>query len=460
MWGVMEQPRIQYTKTSDGFNIAYFSIGEGMPVISVPPLPWSHLQMEWDDPDYRRWFQAYAAHMRLIRYDPRGCGLSDRELKRLDIDDFLLDIDAVANRLGLETFALAGTSIGGPLSILYAATRPERVSRLSLWCSPVRTTDINDVQGAAFRALRQSDWMMFSETIAHAMVAGWGSSEAARRFAAIMRASVEPDSILVTEGFDWQIDVSERLQDVRCPTLVMQRRDALIPNLAVAQRLAANIPNAELVVFEGSALLPWVGNLDEVVQTTERFFGVEPHEHAATAEAKAPAAAAGLVTILFTDIEGSTTMTQSSGDAAAQEVVRAHNEIVRRALTAHGGRETKHTGDGIMASFPLASSAIEAAIDIQRAVGEHNASHPEMPFRVRVGLNAGEPVIEDEDLFGTAVQLARRVCDAAQPGTILVTDVVRQLAAGKRFLFAETGETTLRGFEDPVRLYEVKWTEG
>jgi len=147
------------------------------------------------------------------------------------------------------------------------------------------------------------------------------------------------------------------------------------------------------------------------------------------------------------------------GDAAAQQVVRAHNAIVREALAKHGGSEIKHTGDGIMASFPLASSAIEAAIDIQRGVAEHNLAQPETSLRVRVGLNAGEPVIEDEDMFGTAVQLARRVCDAAQPGTVLVTDVVRQLAAGKGYMFADCGESTLRGFEDPVRLFEVKWTE-
>jgi class 3 adenylate cyclase/pimeloyl-ACP methyl ester carboxylesterase len=457
----VNQPRIQYTKTKDGFNIAYYSLGEGLPLINVPPLPWSHLQMEWDDPDYRRWYQAYTQHLRMIRYDPRGCGLSDRELRSLDLDDFALDIDAVADRLGLQTFALSGTSIGGPLAMHYAASRPERVSHLSLWCAPLRTADFNAAQGAAYKAMREVDWTLFTETIAHAMVAGWGSGEEARRFSAIMRAAVDPDSLLVREGFDWQIDVSEELPAIQCPTLVMQRRDALLPTMEAARQIAALIPKAELVSFEGSSLLPWVGNMDDVILAMERFLGVEPHGHTpselpATTTPRAPA---GLVTILFTDIEGSTNLTQRIGDAAAQEIVRAHNDIVRESLRAHGGSETKHTGDGIMASFPLASSAIEAAIDIQRAVAANNRAHPGTAFRVRVGLNAGVPVIEAEDMFGTAVQLARRVCDAAQPGTILVTDVVRQLAAGKRFLFAETDETTLRGFEDPVRLYEVKWTE-
>ena len=456
----MAQPRIQYTQTADGFNIAYFSTGDGMPVISVPPVPWSHLQMELDDPDYHRWFDAFARHMRFIRYDPRGCGLSDREIKRLALEDFLLDIDAVADHLGIGTFSLVGVSLGGPISLAYAATRPERVTKLALWCSPVRTSDVNEPQGDAFRALRLTDWITFTETVSHAMVAGWGSSEQARRFAAIMRASVDPDSLWMAQGLEWDIDATPYLHDVRCPTLVMQRRDAALPSLSSARELAANIPDAELAIFEGSALLPWVGNLDEVTEVIERFFGVESHEPAAQHTRPATLAPSGLVTILFTDIEGSTTLTQRVGDAKAQEVVRVHNDIVREAVRARGGTEVKHTGDGIMASFPLASSAIEAAIDIQRAVAEHNAKHPDMPLHVRVGLNAGEPVIEDDDMFGTAVQLARRVCDAARPGAILSTDVVRQLAAGKGFLFAATGETTLRGFEDPVRLYEVKWQAG
>jgi adenylate cyclase len=109
-----------------------------------------------------------------------------------------------------------------------------------------------------------------------------------------------------------------------------------------------------------------------------------------------------------------------------------------------------------MASFPLASSAIEAAIQVQRAVSAHNEAHEDSQFRIRVGLNAGEPVVEGSDLFGTAVQLARRVCDAAEPGSIVVTDVVRQLAAGKGYLFSDTGEVALKGFEDPVRLFAVR----
>ena len=164
-------------------------------------------------------------------------------------------------------------------------------------------------------------------------------------------------------------------------------------------------------------------------------------------------------TILFTDMESSTALTERLGDAGAQEIRRAHNDIVRAALSANGGNEIKHTGDGIMASFSAASSALNCAIAIQRGIAAHREEHPDSPLAVYIGLNAGEPIAEDGDLFGTSINLAARICDHAEPAQILAADVVRQLAAGKDFLFSDRGGTELRGFEEPVRLYEVRWRD-
>jgi adenylate cyclase len=158
-------------------------------------------------------------------------------------------------------------------------------------------------------------------------------------------------------------------------------------------------------------------------------------------------------------MESSTATTQRLGDAKAQELVRAHNAIVREALAANGGSEIKHTGDGIMASFPSASGTLECAIAIQRGVAERHAEPVGASLRVRIGLNAGEPIAEDQDLFGTAVQLARRICDQAAPGEILASNVVRELAAGKGYLFSDRGEVVPKGFDEAVRLYEVRWQE-
>ena len=165
------------------------------------------------------------------------------------------------------------------------------------------------------------------------------------------------------------------------------------------------------------------------------------------------------MTILFTDMVGSTALTGRLGDDQAQELLRDHDTIVREALQTRGGNEIKHTGDGIMASFASASGGLDCAVAIQRALAQRNEERPEAPIHVRIGLNVGEPVRERGDLFGTAVQLARRICDQAEADQILVSNVVRELVAGKGFLFADQGETALRGFEDPVRLFEVRWTE-
>ena len=133
------------------------------------------------------------------------------------------------------------------------------------------------------------------------------------------------------------------------------------------------------------------------------------------------------------------------------------NDIVRSALAANAGTEIKHTGDGIMASFSTASSALNCAIAVQRGVAAHKDENPDSPLAVYVGLNAGEPIAEDDDLFGTSINLAARICDHAEAGQIVAADVVRQLAAGKDFLFSDLGETELRGFEDPVKLWELRW---
>jgi adenylate cyclase len=165
----------------------------------------------------------------------------------------------------------------------------------------------------------------------------------------------------------------------------------------------------------------------------------------------------GFRTILFTDIADSTGITQRLGDVKARKIMRVHDDIVRKEVEAFGGRVVKHTGDGAMVVFPACSAAVRAAIMVLRCFGEHNEREPEEPLRVRVGMSAGEPVDEGEDLFGTAVQVARRVCDAAPPEHIWVANVVRELCAGKEFQFAELGSKALKGIAEPIAVHEVPW---
>jgi class 3 adenylate cyclase len=365
------------------------------------------------------------------------------------LDAQVLDLEAVVDRLDLDRFALLAIIDGGPAAITYAARHAERVSHLALWCSWARYSDLRRSPAIeALDTLMVKDWEIYLQTITHVSL-GWSEGEHARRYARLIEETVTPQAMQAFRGEIGRTDTTKLLRQIKSPTLVFHRRQAPFPGLDVATGLASSIPNARLAVLEGDSLAPWVGDMELVATAIDEFLG-ESEGAAVSALPKED-----VHTILFTDIEGSTTLTQRLGDARAQDLLRAHNIVVRDALKTHSGTEVKHTGDGIMASFPSASRALQCAIAVQQAV----TAQAETPFRVRIGLNAGEPVAEEQDLFGTAVQLARRICDHADSGQILVSDVVRQLAMGKGFLFSDRGAVVLRGFEDPVRLYEVRWRE-
>ena len=176
-------------------------------------------------------------------------------------------------------------------------------------------------------------------------------------------------------------------------------------------------------------------------------------------QSQSPAAASRIMTVMFTDMVGSTDMTQAQGDAAAQHLVRRHNAIVRNALAQFSGKEIKHTGDGIMASFGSAASGVEAAIVIQRAIAANNAQQPEQQLHVRIGINAGEPIEEEEDLFGTTVQLAARVCARCATDEILCSNVVKELSSGRGLKFDSIGAQDLKGFKEQITLFQVDWRD-
>jgi len=294
----------------------------------------------------------------------------------------------------------------------------------------------------AILGLLEKDWEIYTETMARYML-GFRAEELARQFTSVLRECVTQEVALAVFQGVVQFDASSLLGQVRPPTLVIHNRWMPVPEVGVARDLASRISNARLAIVE---------DVESLIRTMEEFLG-DGEEAAAE-----PPEAGHVHTILFTDVEGSTALTQRLGDTKARELLREHERMVREALKAHGGSEVKTMGDGFMASFSSATKALECAIAMQRAFAERNETAQE-PIKVRIGLNAGEPIAEDDDLFGTAVNLAARICAQAQAGQILAPIVVRELAAGKRFMFADLGETELRGFEDPVRLFEVRWRD-
>ena len=445
------EPRIQYAKTSDGVSIAYAVTGRGAPLVLLPGQV-SHIQLTWQHPQARRWLERLAEKRMIVQYDGRGSGLSERAINRFSVDSLVLDLGAVVDAVGLERFALAAQNWYGMGAVAYTVRHAERVSRLILAACWARGADFWSLSRTqAIRAVRETDWELYTAAVTH--LSGVRISKRLEQFlTAFVREAISPETLKAFMDASQGFDVADLLPQVKCPTLVLHQRQAPFPPVDFSKRLASEIPHARLLLVE--SVFPLLGNMEEMLTAVDEFLG----EGEEAAPERQPASPAGLQTILFTDIEGSTAMTQRLGDAKAREVLREHERIVREALKAHGGSEVKTMGDGFMASFGSATKALECAVAVQRAFEARNESAEE-PIKVRVGLNAGEPIAEDEDLFGTAVNLAARICSRAEAGQILAPVVVRELAAGKPFMFADLGETSLRGFEDPVRLFEVRWRE-
>jgi class 3 adenylate cyclase/pimeloyl-ACP methyl ester carboxylesterase len=448
------EPNIQYCRTSDGVRIAVSIIGDGPPLVLIPNSPFGGLQP--GSVLYPEALRSLAASFRLVEYDPRGCGFSERAIREFSLDCMVRDVEAVLAHAGLEASAFCALADGVPVAIAYAAAWPEHVSHLILVDGWYQASDL--LRNPSWRlqtAIREQDWTLYTETTAGLLLGfGFQGDASVQRLAEYMRSSIDQDAMgAMNAAFDgW--DLSGLLSRVSTPTLVVQSRNHPMQDTEAGRRLAAGISGARLI--EVDEPLPLAR--ERLPALIRAFLEVEEPQPGAVATSRASTAnltAQEVRTILFTDLASSTALTQRLGDAKAQELVRAHNDIVREALRSHGGTEIKHTGDGIMASFPTASGGLECAVAIQRAVAERG----ERDLQVHIGLNAGEPVAEEQDLFGTAVQLARRICDHAEAGEILVSNVVRELAAGKEFLFAERPAAGLKGFEEPVRVFAVRWQE-
>jgi class 3 adenylate cyclase/pimeloyl-ACP methyl ester carboxylesterase len=453
----MQQQRVHFAHTSDGVTIAYAVMGHGAPLILAPSWV-SHLEVEMQFPHSRDFIQALSdAGSMIVRFDCRGNGLSDRDVKDLNAEARARDFEAVVDGAALDKAAIFAWSMGAPPAIIYAATHPEKVSHLILYSSFARAFARGRADvGKALVDLTRAHWGIGAKAVFEFIYPG-APREIADASTAYFNAATSGEvAATVMEESLFTVDVREYLSKLTMPVLVLHRREDDAVEFEMGRELAALLPHGHFIPLAGNTHSPFFGDTQPILEAIRDFLAnQELHGHDAVAPVLAEVPG-GLQTILFTDMEGSTNLTQKMGDARAQELVRAHNNIVRDALIAHGGAEIKHTGDGIMATIPSASRALDCAVAIQQAFEEHNRDSDD-PIRVRIGLNAGEPVAEEEDLFGAAVQLAARVCSQARPGQILVSNVVRELTMGKGFLFADQGDVTLRGFEDPVRLYEVPW---
>jgi class 3 adenylate cyclase len=450
------EPHIQYCSSSSGVNIAFYAIGDGPLLFVLPGLP-GQLQLDAQSQASEVYERLSRAHT-VVRFDFSGTGLSQHGGIVPTGESCAGDIQTVLDHLGGERCALYATGFSCLGAMRFAARNPDRVERLVLWEGYAGRSDLG-AQIDTLTVLLQNDYDMFIETIARTII-GWDDPQNAEPYDRMLRSAMSRDEWL---QFLLQPDesVGDELQQITCPTLVIHHRDAALIPMETIQRLVAKIPNARLALFDGAA----VGTQAEPARAAvDRFLrpeGSAPHAQAAAVQKEPASRAGGLQTVLFTDLVGHTEMMRRLGDERGREVLREHERITRELLKQHGGAEVKTMGDGFMASFASVTKAMDCAIALQRAFAAWNGGDgaEAASLQVRVGLNAGEPIEEDGDLFGSTVIMASRIAAQAGAGEILIPEPLRHLLTGKSYVYADRGETMLKGFEDAVRLYEVRWRE-
>lgn len=441
--------RIQYARTADGVKIAYGVAGSGPVVVRVPSAPFSNCQAEWAQDE--GFYHGLTDRFTIITFDPRGCGLSDREVDDLSIQARTLDLEAVIKKAGAETFVLHSVGWSGPMCMRYAVEHPERVTHLILDDALARTEDFMSLpQIRALDQLSTGSWDTFLEFLVFTTY-GFGRDQAGP-YVAYLKSCCTAEMARRMFSELRKDDATSLLEEITQPTLILQHAGMSGGGADGAKEMAASIPDSTLVMVDGGAR-----ETEQILKAMDAFLGTRPdHDHHDENETRLPIPRGAVRAVLFTDLVGHTEMMSRLGDQKGRDVLREHEQVTRDVLLRHNGHEVKSMGDGFMASFGSITQAVECAIALQRAFAERNESSAE-PLQVRVGLNAGEPIEEDGDLFGWTVILASRVAAKAEGGEILASDVVRGLCSGKGFLFADRGEYVLKGFEEPIRVYEVGW---
>jgi class 3 adenylate cyclase len=440
----VETPETHYAKAGT-VHIAYQVLGDEGPDLILAWGGANHLDLQWAEPHFARFLTKLSSFSRLIMFDARGSGLPDRasELPVLELQ--MDDITAVLDAVGSERCAVFGSSQGGLMASLFAATYPERCSGLVLYGAFARTLWAPDYPWgrrpeiwAGFTQLIEREWgsgvlaqLVAADEAAHPAFVDWW-----RRFE---RLAAGPGGMLALLDLWAEIDLRGVVEAIGVPTLVLQRRDDTFRDPANARYLAEHIPGARLVELEGRDHLPFLGDGDAVVSEVEEFL---------TGARRAPEPDRVLATILFTDIVGSTEHAALVGDRVWRETLSNYYALCRRHFESFRGREVKTTGDGVLAAFDGPARAVRCARAITDAAGS-------LGLQVRAGVHTGECEIVGDDLAGLAVHIGARVASLAAPGEVLASSTVKDLVAGSGLTFEDRGASTLRGVPGEWRLFAV-----
>jgi class 3 adenylate cyclase len=439
-------PETRYAEAADGAHIAYQIAGDGpFDIVMVPGFV-SHLEMAWEMPFTGPQMQRITSFARLIRFDKRGTGLSDRASGVPTLEQRMDDLRAVMDAAGSERAALWGISEGGAMCILFAATYPDRTAALVLASSFARLLQAPD-QAFGFEPEQV-------EAITKSSVSHWGTGqvlgaffpsaagdeELTERFARYERNSARPGDVEAIIGMCAEIDVRPVLPTITVPTLITHHAGDPMISVEHGRYLAEHIPGARYIELPDADHITIAADAPDAFDDIREFL---------TGVRSEPDPDRVLATVMFTDIAGSTERVAEVGDARWKELLDRHDTVMRTQLQRFRGREVKTTGDGFLASFDGPARAAQcalAAIDAVRPLG----------LEIRAGVHTGECEQRGEDLGGIAVHIGARVSALALPGEVLASSTVKDLVVGSGLRFADRGEHELKGVPDRWRLFAVE----
>jgi pimeloyl-ACP methyl ester carboxylesterase len=433
---------IRYAKNGD-VNIAYQVAGTGpIDLILVPGFV-SHLENDWDEPRSAHFLERLAAFSRLIRFDKRGTGLSDRPSSLPDLETRMEDVHAVLDAVGSTKAALFGYSEGGPMSCLFAATYPDRTSALVLYGTYAKRMDPDSEypwaptweERVAYAERVEREWGFESDLgivapNADAALTAWWRIRA--------RASASPGAARELILMNSRIDVRSVLPAIQVPTLVLHRVGDRDSRFEEGRYIAAHVPGARFVELTGEDHAPWI-DADQIVDEVEEFL---------TGVRRGPESDRVLATVLFTDIVRSSERAAELGDRQWRALLESHYAVVRSELARWRGREVDTAGDGFLATFDGPARAIRCAVAIREALRK-------IGIEIRAGLHTGECEIIGGKVGGIAVHTGARVLAQAQPGEVLVSSTVRDLIAGSGIELEDRGVHALKGIPGEWQLLAV-----
>ena len=442
----MEPSPVRYARSGQ-VNVAYQTVGDGpVDVVYVPGWV-SNIEMVWEEPTYARFLRRIASFSRLILFDKRGTGLSDRvsDDRLPTLEERVDDMRAVMDAAGSRSAVVFGNSEGGSMSVLFAATYPERTVALAtfgifaarVWSEEYPWAPRPPERDAWYDAIERH-WG--GPVDIDDLAPSRADDEAFQRWAAaFFRRSASPGAAVALARMNTLIDIRDVLPAVRVPTLVMHRVGDRDADVDEARYIASRIPGAKLVVLPGEDHLVWSQAPDDVVDELEEFVtGTRP----------APEPDRVLATVLFTDIVGSTERAAAEGDRRWRDLLAAHHAAVRRELERFRGREVNTSGDGFLAVFDGPARAVRCAVAIGRAVRD-------LGLEVRAGVHTGECELVGREVQGLAVHIGARIGALAGAGEVLASSTVKDLVAGSSIVFEDRGEHVLKGVPATWRVFSV-----